>query len=71
MILAEYGLTVPGFELNWWTQAHLVRSYLRRKRVESMVHWGVLGEALGGQKVGDKTVNWVESEQLLKRFGLE
>lgn len=61
---------MPGFELNWWTQAHLVRSYIRRKKVEAMVHWSVLGEALGS-KGQNKAVQWVDSDQMLKRLGLE
>ena len=63
---------MPGFELNWWTQAHLVRSYIRRKRIEAMVHWGVLGEALDGKNGQvNKVVNWVDGEQMLKKLGLE
>lgn len=62
---------MTGFELNWWTQAHLVRSYIRRKRVEAMINWSVLGEALGGGKKKNKAVQWVDSEQMLKKLGLE
>lgn len=62
----------PGFELNWWTQAHLIRSYVRRKKIEAMVHWSVLGEALGSKGKGkNKAVNWVDSDQMLKKLGLE